>query len=177
VTTLPDPAAAPAAELAAPCHERWEVEGALDALKTHLTGAHLALRSKPPELVRQEAYGSLLAHYAVRRLLHEAAVTAPGGPRDPDTLPVVHGVRVLRRMVPRLAAVAPSGPADDVAAAPRRAARRAARRPARGSRELAPRAQRATRGQAQADALPRAATTTATQSAGRLRHPDLDPPP
>ncbi len=107
VTTLLDPAAAPAAELAALYHERWEVEGTFDELKTHLKGAQVVLRSKTPVLVRQEAYGLLLAHYAVRGLLPEAAVSAPGRPRDPDTLSFVHGVRVLRRTLPRLAAVPP----------------------------------------------------------------------
>lgn len=120
VTTRLDPAAAPATELAGLYHERGEVDGAFDELKTHRKGAHVVLRSKTPELVRQETYGLRLAHYAVRGLLHEAAVTAPGGPRDPDTLSVVHGVRVLRRTVPRLAAIPPSGPADGVAAAARR---------------------------------------------------------
>ncbi len=136
VTTLLDPAAAPAAELAALYHERWEVEGVFDELKTHLRGAQVVLRSKTPELVRQEAYGLLLAHYAVRGLLHEAAVSAPGGPRDPDTLSFVHGVRVLRRTVPRLAAVPPSGPAAGLAAP----ARGPARRTPGGARELEPRA-------------------------------------
>jgi len=76
VTTLLDPVAAPAAELAALYHERWEIEGAFDELKTHLRGARLVLRSKTPDLVRQEAYGLLLAHYAVRELMHEAALGA-----------------------------------------------------------------------------------------------------
>src|SRR5213593_352996 len=65
VTTVLDPAAAPAAELAALYHERWEVEGALDELKTHLRGARMVLRSKTPELVRQEFWG--LATGALRR--------------------------------------------------------------------------------------------------------------
>src|SRR3712207_6223104 len=54
VTTLPDPAAAPAAELAALYHERWEIEGALAELKTHLRGARVVLSSRTPELGRQE---------------------------------------------------------------------------------------------------------------------------
>jgi hypothetical protein len=167
VTTLLEPAAAPAAELAALYHERWEVEGALDELKAHLQGAQRVLRSKTPELVRQEAYGLLLAHYAVRGLLHEAAVTAPDGPRDPDTLSFVHGVRVLRRMVPRLAAVPPSAPADGVAAPPRRAPRRTAR----GAGGLQSRARRPARRQAQDDALPGAPTTPTTEPARRLHRP------
>jgi hypothetical protein len=57
VTTLLDPAQAPAVELAALYHERWEIETALAELKTHLRGAKLVLRSKTPDLVRQEFYG------------------------------------------------------------------------------------------------------------------------
>ena len=74
LTTILDPAEAPANELAALYHERWEIETALDELKTHLRGARIVLRSKTPELVRQEVYGLLLAHFAVRGLMHEAAL-------------------------------------------------------------------------------------------------------
>jgi len=167
VTTLLDPAAAPAAELAALYHERWEVEGALDELKTHLKGAQVVLRSKTPELVRQEVWGLLLAHYAVRGLLHEAAMTAPGGPRDPDTLSFVHAVRVLRRAVPRLAAVPPSRPSHGVAAPARGHPRRAARR----ARDVEPRAQRTARRQAQDDALSSTPTAETAQSPRRLLRP------
>src|SRR3954454_8803846 len=76
VTTVLDPDAAPAAELAALYHERWEIEGALAELKTHLRGARVVLRSKTPALVRQEFWGLLLAHFAVRGLMHEAALRA-----------------------------------------------------------------------------------------------------
>jgi hypothetical protein len=41
------------------------------------------LRSKTPELVRQEFYGLLMAHFAVRALMHEAALKADV---DPDEL-------------------------------------------------------------------------------------------
>ncbi len=108
VTTLLDPATAPAAELAALYHERWgEIEGAFDELKTHLRGARIVLRSKTPELVRQEAYGLLLVHFAVRGLMHEAALRATPHARDPDTLSFVHAVRVIRRTLPRVAAFPP----------------------------------------------------------------------
>src|SRR3954464_12565638 len=83
VTTILDPGQAPAAALAALYHERWEIEGALDELKTHLRGARVVLRSKTPELVRQEFWGLLLAHFAVRGLMHEAALRAD---EDPDRL-------------------------------------------------------------------------------------------
>jgi hypothetical protein len=108
VTTILDPAAAPAAELAALYHERWEVEGALAELKTHLRGARMVLRSKTPELVRQEFWGLLLAHFAVRGLMHEAALRAD---EDPDRLSFLHAVRVVRRKLPVFAALPPSGEA------------------------------------------------------------------
>ena len=57
VTTLRDHEQAPATELAALYHERWEIETALDELKTHVRGARMVLRSKTPDLVRQEFYG------------------------------------------------------------------------------------------------------------------------
>ena len=107
VTTLLDPDTAPAVELAALSHERGEIETACDALKTPLRGARIVLRSKTPDLVRQEAYGLLLAHFAVRGLMHEAALAATPTPRDPDTLSFVHAVRVLRRTLPRVAALPP----------------------------------------------------------------------
>lgn len=107
MTTLLDPAVAAAPELAAVYHERWEIETAFDELKTHLRGAQIVLRSKTPDLVRQEFYGLLLAHVAVRGLMHEAAVRVR---EDPDRLSFVHAVRVIRRKLPRVAALPPSGP-------------------------------------------------------------------
>jgi hypothetical protein len=108
VTTILDPTRAPAADLAALYHERWEIEGALAELKTYLRGAGLVLRSKTPELVRQEFWGLLLAHFAVRGLMHEAALRAD---EDPDRLSFVHAVRVVRRKLPQFAALSPSGQA------------------------------------------------------------------
>lgn len=107
VTTLLDPVAAPAPELAALYHERWEIETALAELKTHLRGARIVLRSKTPDLVRQECYGLLLAHFAVRALMHEAALHANV---DPDRLSFVHAVRVVRRKLPRAVSIPPSAP-------------------------------------------------------------------
>ena len=106
VTTILDPAPAPAEELAALYCERWEIEGALDELKTHLRGARIVLRSKTPELVQQEFYGLLLAPFAIRGLLHEAAVRAD---EDPDRLSYLHAVRVVRRKLARAVAIPPSG--------------------------------------------------------------------
>ena len=74
VTTILNHEKAPASELAALYHERWEIETAFDELKTHLRGPRIVLRSKTPDLVRQEFYGLLMAHFAVRGLMHEAAL-------------------------------------------------------------------------------------------------------
>jgi hypothetical protein len=94
VTTILDSAQAPAEELAALYPQRWEIEGALDELKTHLRGSQIVLRSKTPDLVIQEFFGLLMAHFALRGLMHEAALTAA---EDPDRLSFVHTVRVVRR--------------------------------------------------------------------------------
>ena len=85
-----------------------EIEGALAELKTHLRGAQIVLRSTSPELVRQEFWGLLLAHFAVRGLMHEAALRAD---EDPDRLSFLHTVRVVRRKLPLFAALPPSGQA------------------------------------------------------------------
>jgi hypothetical protein len=105
-TTILNHELAPAAELAALYHERWEIETAFDELKTHLRGAHIVLRSKTPDLVRQEFYGLLMAHFAVRGLMHEAALRAD---KDPDRLSFLHAVRVVRRKMAAFGAIPPSG--------------------------------------------------------------------
>lgn len=108
VTTIFDHEEAPAEELAALYHERWEIETALDELKTHQRGANIVLRSKSPDLVRQEFYGLMMAHFATRGLMHEAALKADV---DPDNLSFLHTVRVIRRKLGVFAAVPPSAQA------------------------------------------------------------------
>jgi hypothetical protein len=108
VTPILDPRQIPAAALAALYHERWEIEGALAELKTQLRGARVVLRSKTAALVRQEFWGLLLAHFAVRGLMHEAALNAD---EDPDRLSFSHAVHVVRRKIPLFAVLPPSGQA------------------------------------------------------------------
>jgi hypothetical protein len=105
VTTILDHHKAPATELAALYHERWEIETAFDELKTHLRGARIVLRSKTPDLVRQEFYGLLMAHFAVRGLMHDAALKAD---EDPDQLSFLHAIRIVRRKLPVYSSIPPS---------------------------------------------------------------------
>jgi len=104
VTNILDPEMAPALDLAALYHERWEIEGVFDEFKTHLRGNSTVLRSKTPDLVKQELWGLLLAHFAVRQLMAQAA-----WPRDldPDRLSFTHAVRVIKRKLPQAAAIPP----------------------------------------------------------------------
>ena len=104
VTNLLDPAQAPALELAALYHERWEIEGVFDEFKTHLRANSTVLRSKTPDLVLQELWGLLLAHFAIRQLMAQAAW--PRG-LDPDRLSFTHAVRVIKRKMPQAAAIPP----------------------------------------------------------------------
>jgi len=94
LSTILDQDAAPGAELGALYHERWELENALDEFKVHQRGPRVVLRSKQPDGVFQEAYGYLFTHYAIRRLMHDAALNADV---DPDRLSFISGLRAARR--------------------------------------------------------------------------------
>ena len=96
VTTLLNPRVAPALEVVALYHERWEVELVIDEIKTHERAQRKVLRSKTPEGVRQELYGIYLAHYAVRVLLAQAAVEAE---LDPDRLSFTEGLFELTETI------------------------------------------------------------------------------
>jgi putative intracellular protease/amidase len=94
ITTLTDPAAAPATELAAAYAQRWEFETALDEFKTHQRGPRVVLRSKMPDGVRQEIWGYLCVHHAIRWLMHTVAIEAD---TDPDRLSFTRTLRAARR--------------------------------------------------------------------------------
>jgi hypothetical protein len=104
VTTLLDPAQAPAMDLAKLYHERWEVEAVFDELKTHLAQRRRTLRSKTPDGVRQEFFGWVLAHYAVCWLMHEAASAHRVRQR---TLSFTGHLHLLRRAQPLSGAFPP----------------------------------------------------------------------
>jgi len=103
-TTLFDPRLYPALDLACAYHERWEVELVIDEMDTHQRLAGRPLRSLKPVGVIQELYGLLIAHYAIRVLIHEAAVQAGV---DPDRLSFVHALRVIRDAIPEFQMTTP----------------------------------------------------------------------
>src|SRR6266487_3642821 len=100
ITTVTDPRAAPAPLLAEACHQRWEHETGNDQFKTHLRGPGRVLRSKSPDMLRQEIYGYLLTHHAISALICRAATEAD---IDPDRVKFTRTVRIVRRAI---------GPAD-----------------------------------------------------------------
>lgn len=94
ITTITDWQQALSGDLAAAYGQRWEFEIALDEIETHQIAHTRVLRSKSPEMVRQEIWGILLAHYAIRTLMVEAAHE---GDLDPDRLSFMQSLRVIRR--------------------------------------------------------------------------------
>jgi len=121
LTTLLDPQEAPALELAALYHQRWQVEEVFDELKTHLLKSRRVLRSKTADLVRQEFYGWVLAHYAVRWLLHEGATRH----RTPHAqLSFAAHVQLLRRQQAPSGAFPPSAAKTSTTPLRARAARK-----------------------------------------------------
>ena len=103
-TTITDPAVASATELAAAYVQRWEIELAFDELKTHQRGPRTVLRSKSPDLVRQEIWGHLCCHYAIRSLMADAALHAG---HDPDRVSFVAALRITRQTVAHQGAFPP----------------------------------------------------------------------
>jgi hypothetical protein len=93
ITTILDPAAASAAELAALYPQRWEIEISIKEGKTILRKGRITLRSKKPELVRQEFWGMVLAHYLVRKMMAQAALDRK---RDPDELSYEGSIEIIK---------------------------------------------------------------------------------
>jgi hypothetical protein len=110
ITSLLDHDLAPAAELAELYHQRWEIELALDEIETHQLGHPRVLRSRSPQLVRQEIWALLLTHYAIRHLMFEAADDLEA---DPDRISFLRTLRIVRRQVSDQAAFSPQQTRQD----------------------------------------------------------------
>lgn len=108
ITTILDPDQASAAELAAAYHERWEMESAFREMETYLRLGK-GIRSRTPELVRQELYGLFLVHYAIRAFIAEAADTVD---IDPDRISFTRALHIVRRRITDPAAFSPQHPEE-----------------------------------------------------------------
>jgi hypothetical protein len=97
ITDIVNPDDLPARETPLVYHERWEEELAFDEIKTHLSGREVPIRSKTPAGVVQEIYGLVLAHYVMRRVMHDAAVVAC---QDPDRLSFTDSLRIVQCHLP-----------------------------------------------------------------------------
>jgi hypothetical protein len=104
LTSILDPAQARSDELADVYHQRWEQETGHDQLKTHLRGPARLLRSRLPDLVRQEIWAWLIVHYALAKLITEAAEAVDA---DPDRVSFTRVLRIARRTVTGTAGLSP----------------------------------------------------------------------
>jgi hypothetical protein len=104
ITSLLDHEFAPAVELAEAYAQRWEIELSFDEIEIHQTGHQRVLRSRTPELVKQEIWALLLTHYAIRHIMKDAADTVG---TDPDDLSFIRSYRAIRRQVPNQAGFSP----------------------------------------------------------------------
>lgn len=96
LTTLLDHTLYAALDLIVLYHERWEVEITLDELKVHQRLLPRPLRSLKPVGVIQELYAALLAHFVVRFIMHQAALSAN---LDPDRLSFVESLHLIRASI------------------------------------------------------------------------------
>ncbi|MGH3511776.1 MAG: IS4 family transposase [Candidatus Dormibacteria bacterium] len=104
ITTIADHQRTPALDLAKAYSERWEIELIFDEIEIHQTGQARVLRSKTPQLVRQEIWSLLLTHYAIRHVMKDAADTVG---TDPDDLSFIRSYRAIRRQVSNQAGFSP----------------------------------------------------------------------
>jgi hypothetical protein len=106
VTSVLDPMKGPAEELVRLYAQRWTIETALGEVKDQLPKRKLILRSKLPDLVRQDFFGLLLAHFGIRSEMYAAAAEVN---EDPTELSFVHAVNVIDRNLHRFVSFPPSG--------------------------------------------------------------------
>jgi hypothetical protein len=96
ITNLIDHVKYPATELIVLYHQRWEIEIDNDEITTHQLDRAVELRSRTPGGAVQELYGVLVAHNAVRALMHESAQSIDV---DPRCLSFINAVRIVRETI------------------------------------------------------------------------------
>jgi hypothetical protein len=106
LTSILDTSKAPAKELALLYANRWTIETSLGEIKEYLPKRKMVLRSKLPDLVRQDFYGLLLAHFGIRSEMYASAAEVN---EDPTEFSFVHALNVIYRKLHRLVSFPPSG--------------------------------------------------------------------
>jgi hypothetical protein len=85
VTDLIDPAQLSAPDAADAYGQRWEIATAFGELETGIRGGPaVVLRSKSPDMIRQELYAALCVYQAIRPLICTSTQDAGLDPRPPS---------------------------------------------------------------------------------------------
>lgn len=109
VTTLTDHEAYPIEDFPDLYHDRWRIETAIGDVETRLRpGPRAVLRSKSPDMVRQEIYGLLCVYQAIRALIMAGAQNAG---IDPDRISFTRAKQAAERHLSDDSAFSPCGPA------------------------------------------------------------------
>ena len=108
ITTILDYRKAPATELAMLYAKRWTIETMFNELKVSLAGKKLLLRSATPDLVEQDVYGLLLAHFGIR---HEMISAARREKCDPSEFSFLNALHVIIQRLPEMVSFPPSAEA------------------------------------------------------------------
>jgi len=98
ITTILDPATAPADQVAACYAQRWEIEASYREIKVVIRGAGRVLRSARPAGIAQELWALLCACQLISAARAQAAATGPDG-LDPDQISCTVTLRAIRRAI------------------------------------------------------------------------------
>lgn len=104
LTSMLDPKAYPATEIAELYHERWELELGFDEVKTEMLEREECIRSRRPDGVLQELWGLLLAYNLVRFEMEQVAAEARV---PPSRISFIAGLRFIRTTLLGLAFTSP----------------------------------------------------------------------
>ena len=105
ITDLLDPDQLSTADAATAYAGRWQIETAFAELETGIRGGPaVVLRSKSPDMIRQELYALLCVYQAIRTLIHHAADTQG---LDPDRISFTHTRHAIAARVSDAAAFPP----------------------------------------------------------------------
>lgn len=105
LTSMTDPMRYPAADIVDLYSHRWEIELGYREMKQHLLGNRLTLRSKKPDMIRQELWGILLAYNLLRFQMARMAYSLKG--IHPNQLSFNQSAAMLIKELMLLPAVSP----------------------------------------------------------------------